>query len=399
MADGARDYSLDAARSVLMILGVPYHAALIYTPDYQWLIDSPDKIAGIGLFANFIHSFRMPAFFLISGLLIARSLRKHGPRSVLASRATRLLVPLIAMAATLNVLQLWLASRALDPTLSVSTFFAQTLPAAFWTGGLTYHLWFLFELFVCVVLLCLAYPVAVSLHGRLRTGAPRLARLLEAGDGWLPPVLLSVLLVGTMGFDNISHLLVTMLIPTNSTAVTIAVSGSFFLVGVYIAHLTGGATRFATTRWTVALVFALCFLAQIGLDHVQKPMALRVLDQILFAVGAWMAFRLLLGLALTYFATENRGVRALSQASYTIYLLHHAVVVTAGFALLFLPWAPAVEFVLIAVVGLVIPLALHHGPVRRSPILRFLLNGVPPTRGDDGARPAHAGGTVARRTS
>lgn len=378
---GVRDHSLDAARSLLMILGVPYHAALIYTPDYHWLIDSPDTIPGIGLFADFIHSFRMPAFFLISGLLIARSLRKHGPAAVLRSRATRLLVPLIAVAATFNVLQLWLSSLAAEPGLTLAAFLSEALPAAFWSGGLTYHLWFLVELFACVLLLCLGYPVAIRLYGRLRAMAPPLARLVESGDGWLPPTLLSALLVGTMGFDNISPLLLEPMVPTTSSALSTAISASFFLVGVYIAHLTGGAARFASTGWTVALVYALCFLAQIGLDHVQKPMALRVLDQVLRAVCAWTAFRLLLGLALAWFARENRGVRALSQASYSIYLLHHAVVVVAGFALLTIPWPPGVEFAAIAVLGLLVPLAFHHAAVRRSPILRFLLNGVPPKRG------------------
>lgn len=396
---GVRDHSLDAARSLLMILGVPYHAALIYTPDYHWLIDSPDTIPGIGLFANFIHSFRMPAFFLISGLLIARSLRKHGPTAVLRSRATRLLVPLVAVAATVNVLQLWLATLATDPGLTLATFLTHRLPEAFRSGGLTYHLWFLVELFACMLLLCLLYPAAARLYRALRARAPRLARLFEAGDGWLPPALLSVMLVGTMGFDNISPLLLEPLPPTTSSALSTAVSASFFLVGVYVAHLAGGPTRFASTRWTVVLLYALCFLGQVGLDHVQKPMALRVLDQVLHAVGAWAAFRLLLGLALAWFARENRGVRVLSQASYSIYLLHHAVVVVAGFALLTVPWTPGVEFLLIALLGLLVPLAVHHGAVRRSPVLRFLLNGVPPGKapGKSGT-PESAAATPASRS-
>lgn len=378
---GVRDHSLDAARSLLMILGVPYHAALIYTPDYHWLIDSPDTIPGIGLFSDFIHSFRMPAFFLISGLLIARSLRKDGPAAVLRSRATRLLVPLVAVGATFNVLQLWLSALAADPGLTVPVFLTRTLPDAFLTGALAHHLWFLVELFVCILLLCLAYPAATRLYGRLRVRAPRFARLAEAGDGWLPPTLLSVMLVGTMGFDNISPLLLEPVPPTSSSALTTAVSASYFLVGVYVAHLSGGPARFASMAWTVALVYALCLLGQIGLDHVQKPMVLRVLDQVLRAVGAWAAFRLLLGLALTWFARENRGVRALSQASYSIYLLHHVMVVVAGFALLAVPWRPGVEFLLITVIGLLVPLALHHAVIRRSPVLRFLLNGAPLRKG------------------
>ncbi|MDQ2101478.1 acyltransferase family protein [Azospirillum isscasi] len=397
LGGGARDHSLDAARSLLMILGVPYHAALIYTPGYDWVMNSPDGIVWIGLFADLIHSFRMPAFFLISGLLIAHSLRRHGPRAVLTSRASRLLVPLFAMAATLNVAQLWMETRAVDPGLTAAEFFARTVPAAFHSGGLVYHLWFLVELSVGVLALCLAYPLLAALHRRMAERAPGLARWLADPPDWLPPLLLSLVMIGVLGFDNLSPLLLAPLVPTNSTAVSIVTSAGFFTVGVLIAHWPGGAARYAKASWGVALTFLLCFAIHIGMVGVEKPMPVRFLDEALRAVAAWSAFRFVLGLMQAYFSAESRRVRALSQASYTIYLLHHLVVMALGFALLAVPAPPLLEFAGITAVGLVLPLAVHHGLVRRSPTLRFLLNGVPPGRKKERTGPARDREAMARR--
>ncbi|TWA78834.1 glucan biosynthesis protein C [Azospirillum brasilense] len=393
-----RDHSLDAARSLLMILGVPYHAALIYTPGYDWVMNSPDGIAWIGLFADFIHSFRMPAFFLISGLLITHSLRRHGPREVLTSRASRLLVPLVAMTVTLNVAQLWMESRAIDPGLTAAEFITQTIPTAFWSGGLVYHLWFLVELFISVLALCLAYPLLVALHRRLAERAPGLARWLADPPDWLPPLLLSLVMMGVLGFDNISDLLVTPLVPTNSTAVSIVTSAGFFTVGVLIAHWPGGAARYAKASWGVALTYLVCFAIHIGMVGVEKPMPVRFLDEALRAIAAWSAFRFVLGLTQSFFSAESRRVRALSQASYTIYLLHHLVVMAAGFALLAVTAPPLLEFAVITAVGLFVPLVVHHGLVRRSPALRFLMNGVPPGEAKKQSGPARSREAMARRT-
>ncbi|KAA0681974.1 acyltransferase family protein [Roseomonas genomospecies 6] len=395
---GTRDHSLDAARSLLMILGVPYHAALIYTPGYDWVMNSPDGIAWIGLFADFIHSFRMPAFFLISGLLIAHSLRRHGPRATLGSRASRLLVPLFVMAATLNVAQLWMEFRATDPGLTAAEFVTRTIPAAFWSGSLVYHLWFLVELFISVLALCLAYPLLVALHRRLAERSPGLTRWLADPPDWFPPLLLSLVMMGVLGFDNISDRLVTPLVPTNSTAVSIVTSAGFFAVGVLIAHWPGGAGRYAKAGWGVALTYLLCFSIHIGMVGVEKPMPVRFLDEALRAVAAWSAFRFVLGLTQAWFSAESRRVQALSQASYTIYLLHHLVVMALGFALLAVPAPPLLEFAAITAVGLFLPLAIHHRLVRRSPTLRFLMNGVPPGESKRRSSPARDREAMARRT-
>lgn len=362
-----RRHYLDAARGLLMILGVPYHAALIYAAGQEWLIGSPDRSAVLALAAEVGHSFRMPAFFLISGILLHRSLQSHGPWRTFTGRGVRLLVPLLAVGATLNVAQFWLSALHKDPALTAAAFVTDRLPAAFWRGELMLHLWFLFELAVCVAVLCAAYPLA-----------RRFRRRIPAPGPWSAPVVLCALLVGTMALDNVSPLFLERIGPTSSTAASIAVWTAYAAAGVWIAGAPGGVRRFAGLTLPVALTFAAAVALHLVIADPDGAKPLRVLDRILQGICAWTGFRLVLGGAIAFFPVENAAVSALAQSSYTVYLLHHPVVVALGVAFLSVDAGPLAEFAAISVAGFAIPYLFHHRVVKRSPLLLLLLNGVAP---------------------
>lgn len=61
-----REYFLDSIRAWLMLLGIPFHVSLIYS-SHHWHVNSATASAGLTLFNDFIHAFRMQVFFVISG--------------------------------------------------------------------------------------------------------------------------------------------------------------------------------------------------------------------------------------------------------------------------------------------------------------------------------------------
>lgn len=61
-----REYFLDSIRAWLMLLGIPFHISLIYS-SHVWHINSAEPSWWLTLFHDFIHSFRMQVFFVISG--------------------------------------------------------------------------------------------------------------------------------------------------------------------------------------------------------------------------------------------------------------------------------------------------------------------------------------------
>ncbi len=82
-----RYHALDAARGLLMLLGVYFHIIVFH------YAESP-----LGLFAMSMHYFRMHAFFLISGFFSALVLNRKGHYEMLNNRFKRIFLPLIIMA-------------------------------------------------------------------------------------------------------------------------------------------------------------------------------------------------------------------------------------------------------------------------------------------------------------
>ena len=96
-----RLHGLDFCRAVFMILGLFYHAALIYSVDYVWRVRDSDTSSFLTYFSSFIHAFRMEAFYLISGFfyLLVYTKRADG---FLNERLTRVIPPLLVCGLLIN---------------------------------------------------------------------------------------------------------------------------------------------------------------------------------------------------------------------------------------------------------------------------------------------------------
>ncbi|NKJ43644.1 acyltransferase family protein [Novosphingobium sp. SG720] len=100
-----RLHHLDAARAVLLLLGIPFHvgttATMILSPGLPMWMANP--VLGVGL--SFIHSFRMSAFFILAGYFSGMASTRRGRLSWLADRMVRVALPLVASLASLAVIQ------------------------------------------------------------------------------------------------------------------------------------------------------------------------------------------------------------------------------------------------------------------------------------------------------
>ncbi len=92
---------LDAARATAMLLGVFYHALLFggmlggNTPMGFGPPGGPGGFNGAMMLQNWLHSFRMPLFFLISGFFCRMMFQKYGIRTYLFRRWSRIGLPLL----------------------------------------------------------------------------------------------------------------------------------------------------------------------------------------------------------------------------------------------------------------------------------------------------------------
>lgn len=164
-----RLHHLDAARALLLLLGLPFHVATkaIFesTPP---AVDFQQSLL-IGGWASLTHVFRMFAFFMLAGYFAGMIRERKGTKAWLAERTRRLGLPFAASLLTLGALQFHLQDLLLHK--SSPTFLG--LPLAL------DHLWFL------VVLLGFCVTYAAVPMQRLRPGSSVQRAMLLEGPGAL----------------------------------------------------------------------------------------------------------------------------------------------------------------------------------------------------------------------
>ncbi len=136
-----------------MSLGIVIHVILSYFPmagDGWPYTDPAAKTDEVGLVFDFIHLFRMPAFFLLAGFFAALLWERRGPKTMLLNRFDRLALPFGIFILLLKPVQVFgyrfayasLKGRESNPW---SKAFEQMVESGFPPAD-TMHLWFLYDL-------------------------------------------------------------------------------------------------------------------------------------------------------------------------------------------------------------------------------------------------------------
>lgn len=190
-----RLHYLDHLRAHMMLLGIVFHCALGYThiEAGRWTYVEPASHYVLDTICAALHSFRMPAFFIVAGFFATLLLQRRSTRYFVRDRSLRILLPL--------------ALLALPNDLLIQTIDAWSGPLSIHgatesTGFNWRHLWFLYFLVLFyslhlvvravsqalgwefssrvrewpVTRLALPFGVVMGLavysHGTLRVGAP-----------------------------------------------------------------------------------------------------------------------------------------------------------------------------------------------------------------------------------
>jgi glucan biosynthesis protein C len=357
-----RDHGLDAARGILMMLGILLHTANIYRPGSTWLLADADANADIfTLLARAIHVFRMPAFFWISGYFTAMTLLRKGPAALLLTRATRLLVPLIVVASTLNVAQ----------DLLLASYKGQSLAWADLRLH-AHHLWFLIDLVAFTLLLCALAPALRALQRRAgdapRHGGIRMLAIVLAACALFGYALELCVRLSGLAYKPVLGLF---------TLFELANYFPYFLVGAYMHGRRDLLQQLASTSpLGLPLGIAIAMLAA----HWTRsaPNSLAEPAHLLQLVGIWLSVASALGGFYRFFDHSTAFTRLVSDSAYSVYLLHHFLVIAFGMLLMSLPWWAWAKFLVVCAATTAAGLAAHLLLIRRSRVLSFLLNGKPP---------------------
>lgn len=352
----ARNASLDAARGILMMLGVVLHTANIYSAGGGWLVWDTERSNVFDTLAELIHVFRMPAFFWISGYFCALTFRRNGTPGLLRKRLPRLALPLIAAWVTLNVSQELLMAAARGQ---------QNATDAVLDGVPLFHLWFLADLLLYIAIAALLLPLARPL-------SPQLERL--AGAPLL--VMLPALALLSMGFSLAAR--ITGVAYEEVFGLTslfrLATYAPFFVIGIFMYSHTRARETFLNTP--IALIVAALPLAVVAHHYTRgHGAAIGEVALLLEYLMIWISVAAILRIFHALFKRENRITHFLSDAAYSVFLFHHIIVVVLGVTLLNYPIGAWAKFIFIASVSLGLSSLLHIFIIRRNRVARLLFNG------------------------
>lgn len=365
-----REHHWDTLRALLMLLGIPYHVAMAYRRDMPWILTPGEGAIALNWIAQAIHTFRMPAFFLIAGYFAMLLLARRSPGHWLRSRFARLGLPLVAALLTLNPLLnliCELSNLGWREALAAWDHNSAT-SGGYWIR----HLWFL------IVLLYLSSAAALCcwLFPRLRS-----AMLTPRTDQWLARhvvlvVIATAVLLGIWQAGMIELFYIGGF-ATNGYQQILRLDqliefAPWFAIGCVVARAP--ALKSAMYRLSPTLI--LFAFAALVLDVAYREQLWPPYGRFLDTLAAVSLTQLLIATIKRIADRPSPAVKALVDASFVIYLFHlpilAALVVFVGSQL-------AIPLGFKAPLFMSLTFALSWGCwmiVKRSTLLRLLYDGM-----------------------
>lgn len=350
-----RNASLDAARGVLMMLGVLLHTANIYTTSGNWLIADSARSEFFDWVSEFVHVFRMPAFFWISGFFCAFTFHRNGSNGLISKRLPRLALPLLGAWFFLNVPQ--------DVVLALWN--GASVRSALLDGVPLYHLWFLVDLLVFIVFAAFLMP---------RLSMPQnMIKIFSASPLWLMFLVfaaisvLGTIIVRTSGFayENLAGL---------TSLFRLASYAPFFAIGALMYNHKVVHDKFlGLPAFFVFIAVPLAIVA----GRFTSGHGLVVGEVALFAeyIMVWVAVAATIKVFYLLFKQNTAVTRFLSDAAYTVFLFHHVIVVLLGTLLISMDIPLFAKFMIVTVLSFVFSALIHLLIIQKNVCLRLIFNG------------------------
>lgn len=378
----AREHQWDWLRAFLMLLGIPYHAAMAYNARVLWDIQSPEKSEILTFLSGVLVTFRMPAFFIVAGYFAAMMLERRKPASWLRGRLIRLGIPFLTGLVLLAPIQIALIDleSALTGASSMSTALDQVgrdlvHPGANWIM----HLWFL------PALLAYSGILVLLTVGRRFERVCRVIKRTEVNWRTRPRLAFVILINATSAWEVMIHLSHQDMLTRQGAIPYLLAHGidpylrylPFFLIG---AVLRASPDIRQTLVWRKGLGLPVFGLAAAilaaglrGAEAGDWGIAYNALD----GVAAILLSFVLIGIAERLWNRPDPRIDRIVDASFSIYLLHHPIIYALAAVFILAEWPPVAEFFLICLATFAFSYGIHR-LIRRSPLALFLFNGVRP---------------------
>lgn len=328
-----------------MALGIVIHSATAYStlPEVWWIKD-PQTTKWMDAIMLYLHTFRLPAFFVMAGFFAALLVEKRGWTRMVENRMMRLGLPMILgllfifPPLRLTSVYFHFASRGPHPWGALMDWLSRGRFEESLEPG---HFWFL-ETLIWVTLLVIVFRKQLA-----RLSRNWFLRLMGTRPGLavLAAVTTATLIISPNGILDTPH--------DFSPQWHIVAAYSVFYAfgwGMYLHRDSLWLMkRFGWKEITLSLLLMLpCLMA---IEAQLAAMGTRVWGAIAATAVAsaamgWLAVFGLIGVFLRRFASEDRRLRYLSDSAYWMYAAHPVALLVIQVPMMGLTWNPWVKFTL-----------------------------------------------------
>jgi len=358
-----RIYFMDSMRSILIMLGVVLHSSNIFNTRQGWAIYSNETTVIANYIGQAIHVFRMPAFFVVAGFFCVFTLQKYKPKKFLAVRMKRIIIPLVVTALTLNSLQAIILVLTGFREIDIGEYLLD--------GGWVSHLWFLNNLIIYFLVAAVLATLFSKYHGVIGKLRPNqsLSLPLIVVMGMMPIVSVVILGLNKIGFPLYSGILGVF--STFSTLIYLP----YFVFGCVLAVNSNLLHKFSTINPILilaAIISSVMIMKNASFDS--EIIHKSVLSYFEYLI-VWLSISLCFYVFYRFFNAPSEKWRFLSDASYTVYLFHHVLVIGIGFLLIQLEIPPLLNMFALILITSMITLFIHKHVILKSSFARLLFNG------------------------
>ena len=369
-----RIHGFDAMRAIMMMLGLVLHASMTYSDiDYGavWpLKDVNNTSHFFHVLIEYIHVFRMPAFFVIAGFFGALLFYKKNPKTMMSNRLYRIVIPFFVCLMLLWPMAVFAFNFSnlmmLGNEESLKLAFTATFPNGLIPQN-TIHLWFLFYLAMISYLTCfiaMAFRNYDYENSFWKKGFDKLH-----GNLFITLIPFSVITFFTLVYMNSSSAITSAaFIPDMKTLCFYTV---FYWYG-WVLYLSRGLINiFMKHAWLMVVIGTLLFIVKMYFDMSDHQYGL-YFAMYANALTCWLYIFASMGLFLIYASSGSYTLRYISDSAYWVYLVHLPLIAFISGLLAGWDISAFIKYVIVLSSATLICFITYHYWVRDTFIGQFL---------------------------
>lgn len=377
-----RIHGFDAMRGIMMMLGLVLHGAMTYSDisyGNVWPLQDPMNTHHFfHVLIEFIHVFRMPAFFVIAGFFGALLFYKKSPLAMISNRLHRIVYPFFICLLILWPLAVFAFNFSGNIIAGANTPLSNAFYAVFpngWIPQNTIHLWFLYYL----ALISFATWLSALFFQQYDYNSSRLKQCFDSihKSIFIAPIPLSIITFITLYLMGSSSAITSAsFIPDVKTFLFYTV---FYLYG-WILYLSRQLiTIFIKPAWLLLLLATFLFIAKMYFEYSNIIYSIYI-AMFLNALSVWLYIFSAMGLFLRYASNGSATLRYVSDSAYWVYLIHLPIIAFVAGLITNFDVSAFIKYLTVIITTSIICFVTYHLFVRNTFIGQFLNGRKYPSR-------------------